>query len=45
MCGKILSPNIEFYTIYYNNRCISTQEISSGITPSLAALDDAPSLK
>ena len=37
-----MSPNIESYIIY---SLISTHESTTGMTPSLAALGDAPSLK
>ena len=41
-----MSPNIESYIIYYNNLVYYLlQETTSGIIPSLAALDDVPSLK
>ena len=40
-----MNPNIEFYTICYKPSLISTHDSASGITPSLAALDNATSLK
>ena len=43
---KNMSQKIESYIIYCNNLVfLSTQETTSGITPSFAALDDAPSLR
>ena len=41
-----MNLNTDFYVTYYKSLgLISTHESASGITPSLAALDDATSLK
>ena len=41
-----MNPNIESYIILLQQlSLISTQETTSGITPSLVALDDAPSMR
>ena len=40
-----MNANIESYIIFATTSLISTHESASGMTSSLAALDDAPSLK
>ena len=40
-----MNPSIESYHLLQQPSLISTHESTSGMTPSLAALDDAPSLK